>query len=175
MKKNILTVIILALTLMNVILSAVIVLVIVPTSNKTNQLITKVASVIDLEVSGSDGSGSDGKLDVENIDSSIKYSFDPVLTMNLKSSNDGKDHFAMMDSMTFSLDKTNKDYAKFKDTLTEKQDIITDMLRNAIKQCDINQINNNEGQIKEQVLKQLKQYYNSDFIIDISFGGLKYQ
>lgn len=175
MKKNILTVMVLALAFINVILSAVIIFVIVPTSNRTNQLITKVASVIDLEVSGSDGSGSDGKLSVEDIDSSIKYEFTDGLTMNLKKGNDGKDHFAMMNSMSFSLNKNDKDYGKYSASLTEKQDIITEMIRKVLLQYDIDQVYSNQDEIKAQVLQQLKEYYNSEFIVDISFGNFRFQ
>ena len=49
MKKNILTIIIMASCLLNLILTAVIVFAVVPTMNKTSQLVDKVATAIDLE------------------------------------------------------------------------------------------------------------------------------
>ena len=49
MKKNILTVVVIALCLINLALSAVVVFSIVPMANRTNDLIAQVASVINLE------------------------------------------------------------------------------------------------------------------------------
>ena len=50
MKKNILTIVIMASTLLNLILTIVIVFSVVPAMNKTGKLVDKVASVIDLEI-----------------------------------------------------------------------------------------------------------------------------
>ena len=51
MKKNILTIIIMAATLINVVLSVVLVFAVMPAMNKTSALVDKVSSVIDLELS----------------------------------------------------------------------------------------------------------------------------
>ena len=50
MKKNILTIVIMACTVLNLVLNIIIIFSIVPASNKTNKLVDKVASVIDLEL-----------------------------------------------------------------------------------------------------------------------------
>ena len=50
MKKNILTVVIMASCVINLVLTIVMVFSIVPAMNKTNKLVDKVASVIDLEI-----------------------------------------------------------------------------------------------------------------------------
>ena len=50
MKKNILTIIIMAATLINVVLSVVLVFAVMPAMNKTSALVDKVSSVIDLEI-----------------------------------------------------------------------------------------------------------------------------
>ena len=52
MKKNILTIVIMAATLVNLILSAVLVFSVMPAMNKTSNLVDKIASVIDLEIEG---------------------------------------------------------------------------------------------------------------------------
>ena len=58
MKKNILSVIIAALTVINVILTAIMFFVMLPTFQKTNNLITQVASVLNLELDQGDSEGS---------------------------------------------------------------------------------------------------------------------
>ena len=49
MKKNIFTIIIMALAVVNVVLTAVIVFTVVPSMNRTNNLIKQITQVIDLK------------------------------------------------------------------------------------------------------------------------------
>ena len=58
MKKNLMTVIILALVLVNLVLTAILAFTIIPQTRKSNQLIDKIASAIDLELE--DGRSSSG-------------------------------------------------------------------------------------------------------------------
>ena len=55
MKKNILTIVIMASTVLNLVLTIIMVFSIVPAMNKTNKLVDKVASVIDLELEKEEG------------------------------------------------------------------------------------------------------------------------
>ena len=50
MKKNILTIIVIALCFVNVALTATVIFTVVPAVSKSNALITQVASIIDLEL-----------------------------------------------------------------------------------------------------------------------------
>ena len=62
MKKNIFSVIITVLTVVNVVLTAIMFFVMVPTFNKTNNLITQVASVLNLELDGDSDASADADL-----------------------------------------------------------------------------------------------------------------
>ena len=50
MKKNIVTIMIMALVALNVILTGVIMFVMVPSQTKVNTLVTKISNIIDLDV-----------------------------------------------------------------------------------------------------------------------------
>ena len=58
MKKNLITVVILALVVVNLVLTAVLTISIVPETKKANELITKVCSAIDLDLVAGDTAGS---------------------------------------------------------------------------------------------------------------------
>ena len=62
MKKNIFSVIITVLTVVNVVLTAIMFFIMVPTFNKTNNLITQVASVLNLELDGDSDASADADL-----------------------------------------------------------------------------------------------------------------
>jgi len=59
MKKNIFSVIITALTVVNVVLTAIMFFVMMPTFQKSNKLITQVASVLNIELDPGDHKGGD--------------------------------------------------------------------------------------------------------------------
>ena len=64
MKKNLISVLILALVLANLILTAILAFTIIPQTKKSNELIDQVCSAIDLELE----SGSNITVPIENID-----------------------------------------------------------------------------------------------------------
>ena len=73
MKKSTLNVITLALVLINLVLTVLLTFSLVSTNKKTNNLITKVSEIIDLDVGGvvnsdSSSSGNVGESDIEYID-----------------------------------------------------------------------------------------------------------
>ena len=63
MKKNILTIIVMAVSIVNLVLGIVLVFSIVPASNKTAALVDKVASVIDLNIDDPNSEEQDYTID----------------------------------------------------------------------------------------------------------------
>ena len=60
MKKNLLTIVILALLLVNIALTAVMMISVTTTNNKTANLVTTIATVMNLELTGGPGSEESG-------------------------------------------------------------------------------------------------------------------
>ena len=97
MRKNLLSIIVIALCAINVIFSAVLVFAVVPASMKTNQLVTQVASIIDLELEDSEEKAA--KVKVQDI---ATYNIGDDLTINLKrSEDDNKLHYARLNVIIF--------------------------------------------------------------------------
>ena len=82
MKKNLITVIVLALVLVNLVLTAILTITILPETKKANELITQVCSAINLELN----SGS-VKSDATSVPIDQLAAFDiEEMTINLKDS-----------------------------------------------------------------------------------------
>lgn len=167
MKKNILTVVIMAMALINIILSAMIIFVIVPTSNKTNRLVTKVAQIVDLELESPDKSS---ELSVSDID---PYDIPDKLTINLKKS-DENPHYAVL-YVSLSINKLNKDTATLQPLIEKNQSKIKEIVTEEFSKFTIDEVPNNKNKIKENILKRIQDYFKSDFIINVSFGNLVLQ
>lgn len=166
MKKNMLTVIILALCLVNTILSALIVFVVVPTSQRTDKLITQVASVINLELEGEGAS----KVDIASIEA---YKVEEKKTMNLKMSENGKEHYAVMDYVSLSINMNSEDYARLQPLLETQNSAIMDIVDSVMSRYTYEEAINNREQMKEEILEELKRHFGSlDFIIGVTLGNL---
>ena len=79
MKKNMLTIVVIALCVLNLVLSAVVVFTVIPTANKTNALISQVASIIDLELESPNPKYEVAMTDLQTV------TLSGTLTINLKS------------------------------------------------------------------------------------------
>lgn len=165
MKKNIFTIIIMAITLINTILLAVLIFVIVPTSNKTNQLVNRVASIVDLELeSPEDKAASVGVADIEVQKISEK------MTVNLKKSDD-KNHYALV-NLSLSINSKHEDTEALTPKIAENENEIMEIVTEEFAKYTIDEVNDKKNDIKEKVLMRIQDYFNSDFIINVSFGNI---
>ncbi len=165
MKKNMLSIIILAVGILNVILGAVIVFAVVPTAIRTNNLITKVASTVDLELASSEDSNNQVKIeDIEN------YPIDNI-TMTLKRDpNDTKNHYAQV-SVSLSINTKSKDYNKYKPTVEQNKTRIVEIISDEFEKYTAATVMDNKESIKSEILRRLQEeIYNSDFIVGLSLG-----
>lgn len=172
MKKNLISVIILALCVVNLILNALIVFVCVPSNKKVNKLVTEIASVLNLELTGSDVP----QVDVKNI---ATFTSSEDMTVALKydgSTNaDGskKDHYAVV-SITISMDKSSKEYDSINTLITESEGLVNDVVMNVISQYTKDDLDSQDTKttIKQQILEQLRTKFGSECIYSVDFKNL---
>ena len=165
MKKNLITVLILAISIINLVFNILLVFVFMPSANKTNKLITDIAKVLDLEIASQ--SNGDNTFDVSNL---VYFKLEQGNPINLAADGTNESH-VLQYGITINLDKTSSDYSKTESTLTESKDVIYDITRNIIGRYTYAQVVdvNVQNQIKEEVLQALKQTFNSESIHSISF------
>ena len=170
MKKNLMSVLILALVLANLILTAILMISVVPQSKKANELITKVCSAIDLEL---ESGKEEGAIDVPMSQiEEVKLSDGEKMTINLKNT-DGKDHYVMM-SVSLALDTKNKDYTDAT-VISDKEGIIKDEINKIVSSHTIDDMRNDTKGIQNEILKSLRKMNDSDFIVSVVFSDINYQ
>ena len=161
---------ILALVLVNLILTAILTITVLPETKKANELITKVCSAIDLDLE-SGSATSNANIPIDQID---VYNIEDQQTINLKSSGDGKDHFAMI-TVSISMDKKNKDYKDLKPEVENKVELIKGEINNIVSQYTIEEIKDNQSAVQNEILKDLQKMFGSDFIVAVGFPTAQYQ
>lgn len=169
MKKNLLTIIILALGILNMILTAVLVFAVVPTTIRTNNLISKVASAIDLELESDSEEDGESQVSIEDIE---VYDIKDPIIINLKpEANDTTKHYAQV-YVSLSLNTKSKDYKTLQPTVEANESAITEIVNDEFAKYTVNNVLDNKEKIKEEILKKVQELFQSDFIISISIGKI---
>ena len=143
---------------------------ILPETKKANELITKVCSAIDLDLESGSATSS-ANIPIDQID---VYDIEDQQTINLKSSGDGKEHFAMI-TVSISMDKKNKDYKDLQPEVENKVELIKGEINNIVSQYTIDEIKNNQSAVQNEILKDLQKMFGSDFIVAVGFPTAQYQ
>lgn len=167
MKKNILTIVILALGILNMLLTAVIVFAVVPTTLRTNNLIAKVASSIDLELE-TPIEGEDNEINIEDIE---VYQVPEDLIINLKKEGNSANHYASV-SVSFSINKKSEDYTKLQPTIETNVSTITEIINDEFAKYSMDTVYDNKEKIKAEILRRVQEYFKSDFIFSVTIGKL---
>jgi len=170
MKKNLISVLILALVLANLILTAILAFTIIPQTKKSNELIDQVCSAIDLELE----SGSNISVPIENI---VVHNILDEFTCNLASSGDGKDHFALF-SIGFSINTESEQYddGAGLESLTAKETIIKDQINSIVSKYTLEEFKaDGNYAVKQEILNTMQELFGKEFIVGVSFSSVNAQ
>lgn len=164
MKKNLITVIILAICVVNLILNIMLVFVCMPSARKTNNLITKIASVLNLELEGEDEQPAVALENIENFNIEAQV-------INLKDDGSGESHYVQM-GLTLGLDNSSKDYKALNEVLADASGVVFDEARNVVQNYTYAEVSDQETQekIKKQILQNLQKKYSTQCIYSVSFS-----
>ena len=171
MKKNIFSVIITVLTVINVVLTAIMFFVMLPTFQKSNTLITQVASVLNLELDADKDADADADFTLKDLENT-QAAFDEDQTVNLKDSGDSKQHFGVFSGYTVGVNKNAKDYKDFKtDFIAQNQSQITDIIRTVMQEHTYEECD--EALIKKEALAELQKQFDTKAIVQITIDNFK--
>lgn len=164
MKKNLITVIILALCVVNLILNVLIVFVCMPSAKKTNNLISEIASVLNLELE------DDEETPAVALENMATYSVEAQV-VNLKDDGSGENHYVQV-GLTLEMDKSSKDYDSLNTVLTESGGAVFDEARNVIQNYTYAEVTDEKTQeeIKQKILENVQKKYATQCIYNVSFS-----
>lgn len=172
MKKNLVSIIILALLIVNVILTSVLLFSVAGTMKKTSRLIDGISTALSLEIGTTEEAGEEPEsVSMENI---AVYKIEDQMTIPLQAGEDGKPHYCMV-SVSLSMDTTNKDYKEYGATLAEKEDLIKGEIVDVISSYTIEEAQPNTDLLREDILKRVQKMFDSEFIYNIVFRDILFQ
>lgn len=158
---------ILALLVVNLVLTAITMISIVPSAKKSNELISEVCTALDLELA----SGRSANLSSVPIENLVPYTLDGSVTVNLRNSDDGKEHYAVV-SVVLSLDNSNEDYEKIGKNGIEAnvydsniKNIVNDVVHTYTKE----EIHADPEHAEKEILERLQGFFDSNVVVDVGF------
>ncbi len=176
MKKNLLSILILALLIVNIALTAVMMVSVIGTNSKTGELVSSIAAVMNLEYYDPDGEASNGV----PLSQTATYSLADRLMIQLKPSvgPDGTEKDGMiLFYMSLAMDTEHKDYEKLgqPETLAGLEIQIKDTVASVVQEYTEQECRENFDQIKEEILVALQDLFQSNFIYRVSISDVIYQ
>lgn len=172
MKKNLLSVVILALLVVNLILTGIMMFSCVSANKKTAALVNDIASVLDLELTGG-GSNAEEVAAVSVADTEI-YNIADAMTVALRPSEDGKEHYCMCE-VSFSMNKTHEDYETMSPMVATQESKIRSIIIGVIGGYTKEEAQANQKAIESAILEQVQQMFGSIFIYEAYFRDVKFQ
>lgn len=173
MKKNLISIVILALLIVNIVLTSIMMFSVMSTNKKTAALVGDVAVAISLELGTGEGGEEEAAVIVSMADT-IPYTIaDLTIPLRKDVEGDGKNHFAMV-SVTLSINSKHDDYKTYGD-LSTREDLIKGQINEVISQYTMEQASENQQAIEDEILSRIQTMFDSDFIFDVSLSSTLYQ
>lgn len=170
MKKNLLTVLILALLIVNIVLTSVMMFSMVGANKKTSELVDNIAMVLNLELKGP---GEEEEVVEVPIGDSVPYVIANAMTIPLLST-DGEDHYIIF-NISFHMNKKDKAYKKYGEKIVENEELIKDTIRSVVSSHTEADFKEDFEGIKDEILKAVQDIYDSEFIYKVAISEVKYQ
>ena len=169
MKKNLMSVIILALVLADLVLTAILAFTIIPQTKKSNALIDQICAAINIELEG--GYNMDGS--AIPIEAKEPYDIAENFTVNLADGN-----YAVF-SVGLIMNTESEGYKTYAgaEGLASKETIIRGEINSIVAGYTIDQFNADGNKaVKADILKAMQEMFGSkDFIVEVSFSSVNTQ
>lgn len=170
MKRNLLSIIVIALLVVNIVLSAIMMVSVSSASRKTAALVSDIATLVGLEIDGLPVSDV-GTTNVTMADTAV-YNITDEMTIPLKTGEDGQSHYAV-GNVSLSLNTKHEDYKTYnEETLAASEGIIKDIIFSVLGNYTKEEALSSSDQIKAEMLERLREKFDSEVIYGVSYNFL---
>lgn len=178
MKKNLISVAILVLLIVNIILTSIMMFSVLNTNKKTAAFVTQVASAIHLELGTDEEGQTEEAVTIDDIDTytiaDMTIQLKPSTITDSNGETTTKVHYVST-SIVLSMNKKNSDYKTYSADLENKVDLIKGEITDAFSQYTMEEASENPQAVKDDILNRIQALYDSDFIFDVTLSNPLYQ
>lgn len=171
MKKNILSVLILVLLIVNLVITSIMMVSVTGTNKKTAELVTSIATVLNLELypPGQDGASHVSLADTETYDMA-------EIMVPLAASEDGSKQAYIMFSLSVLQNTKHEDYKNLggAENMVARDSLIKDVVNRVVGSHTLEECRTDFDSIREELLKEIQKLFGSGFIYKIAISGVKF-
>lgn len=169
MKKNLISIVLLALLIVNIVLTSIMMFSVISTNKKTAALVTDIASAIKLDL----GTEEEEEKEVVSMENTATYTI-ADMTIPFKKSEaaggegeeqDKGEHFALI-SVTFSMNTKHKDYKSYGETMVDREELIKGKIFEVVNSHTMEEAQADTESIRREILQKIQDLFGSDFIFD---------
>lgn len=174
MKKSLLSIVILALLLVNIGLSVVMMISVTTTNSKTAAMITTIMTVMNLEIT--DGTEDSAVTQISLADTEIFDIADQfTIALQPETTADGKVKTPyMVCHISLQINKNHEDYKEMQPLVAGSESLIKDAIRKIISSKTEAECRSNEEGLKAEILKAIQDLFGSDFIYAIAISDTQF-
>lgn len=173
MKKNLISILILALLVVNLILTAVMMFSTMSSVKKTNALVTSIASVLNIELEGDTETSTEDDGTVSIADTAT-HDIEDSLTISLKKGEDGKDHYCVV-NVSLMMNTKSEDYATYGATIGDNDSLFKSIIIEVIGSYTIDEAQSDPEALRDAILARIQEAYGSTFIYKVAFSNIIFQ
>lgn len=170
MKKNLISILILALLVVNVVLTSIMMFSVVGTAKKTSALVTNIATVLNIEL---ENKAAEEEATV-SITDSVLVDIEDTLTIPLKRGDDGKDHYYLV-NVSLYLNSKHEDYAAYSTYVTSNTSLFKSIIIEVIGTYTLDEALANTQAMQDEILRRIQEQFDSKFIYKVTFSNIMYQ
>lgn len=180
MKKNLLSVLILVLLIVNIALTAVMMISVTGTNKKTADLVTSIATVLNLELY-SPGGVAVADVPLSETETYVMAEMMIPLAASTVVGQDGNVSVStkqvyIVFTPSLLQNTEHKDYKKLggEENMAAADSLIQDAINSVVGTHTLEDCQNNFEDIREEILREVQKLFDSDFIYKIAISGVKY-
>lgn len=179
MKKNILSVLILVLLLVNLGLTTVMMVSVIGTNSKTAELVTSIATVMNLELyePGGNRVSEVSLADTEAYDmEELMIPLTASTTVNADGTTTAGKQYYVVFSLSLLQNTKHEDYKKLggADNMAVRDSMIRDTVNSVVGSYTLEEWQADFEGIRQEILEEIQQLFGSRFIYKIAISGVKY-
>ena len=171
MKKNMLTVLILALLIVNLVLTSVLMVSVMGTNKKTSELVNNIATVMRLELTQPGESGQ-----TVSLEDTAVYNLSTMtipLASDLSGSDGGVQRYIQFD-VALSMNTKSDGYKTYGETIADRESLVKDAISSVVSAHTESECRADLEGLKAEILQAVQDLFQSDFIYQVAISEVKF-
>ena len=168
MKKNMLSILILALLIVNIVLTAIMMFSVTGTAKKTSALIDDISAAINLDLKNQSATSTEAVVADVPISDTQVYPISEEMTIPLTKGADGESHYYLV-AVSLSINTKHEDYKALGATVEANEDLIKGEIISVIGSHTLEEVQENPDSIRMEILQRIQKMFDSQFIFNVTF------